>query len=213
MKFLAINTAGPALEAALSCGGFYRDKDNRKASDTLMPSVDSLLSEAHTGLSELDFIACVTGPGSFTGIRIGVSTVRALCYAVGKPALGINYLQMLAYNERADEYGRILCVTDASNGMAYIAQYGVDRSVISDCKCVLLEDAVETAKSFNGAVCADENIAKYIERAIAPDENCKTLLRAAESLANNVSDYKLLLPVYVRQSQAERDLNERKGHG
>lgn len=198
------------MEAALSDGRYFRDADNRCASSALMPAVYKLLSEAGTTLRALDFIACVTGPGSFTGIRIGVSTVRALCYALGKPALSVHYLQMLAYNERADGYGKILCISDASNGTAYICEYDANRMPLGKCMCVLQEEAVRQALTFDGAVCVDERMARLVPQAFVPAENCRALIRAATSLADKATDYKLLLPVYIRESQAEKDLKARE---
>ncbi|MCX4314398.1 MAG: tRNA (adenosine(37)-N6)-threonylcarbamoyltransferase complex dimerization subunit type 1 TsaB, partial [Clostridia bacterium] len=97
------------------------------ASVSLMPAIDKLLTDAGMALSEIDAIACVIGPGSFTGIRIGVSAARAMCYALGKPAVAVNYLQSLAYNERADGVDKILCVCDGSNGTAYLAELDSER--------------------------------------------------------------------------------------
>ena len=101
-------------------------------------------------LEDLNYIACVTGPGSFTGIRIGVSAVRSMCYALGKPALGIHELRMLAYNKRADGYEKILCVTDGSNGTAYICEYDADRKPLTDCLCVPMNEAIAKAESYKG---------------------------------------------------------------
>ena len=137
-KILAVNTAGPAVEVALSCGGYFRDENGRNASVSLMPAIDKLLTDAGMALSELDAIACVIGPGSFTGIRIGVSAARAMCYALGKPAVAVNYLQSLAYNERADGFDKILCVCDGSNGTAYIAEFDSERKPLRETVCVTM---------------------------------------------------------------------------
>ena len=213
MRFLVIDTAGPSLRVALSTGAFVRDGNNRNASAALMPAVDELLCGAKCTLADLDFAACVTGPGSFTGIRIGVSTVRSLCYARGLPALGMHYLQTLAYNERADGSARILCVCDGSNGTAYVAEYDGDRREIVPCACIGMEEALQKARAYSGAVCTDEKLAPLLENAIAPDTDCRALLRAATALSEHATAWQELLPVYVRQSQAERDEAERRARG
>ena len=81
LKFLAINTA-VAVEAALSNGVYFRNRNCKCASAELMPQVDGLLNKSGIALRDLNFIACVNGPGSFTGIRIGVSAVRSIAYAL-----------------------------------------------------------------------------------------------------------------------------------
>ena len=207
-KILAVNTAGPAVEVALSCGGYFRDENGRNASVSLMPAIDKLLTDAGMALSELDAIACVIGPGSFTGIRIGVSAARAMCYALGKPAVAVNYLQSLAYNERADGFDKILCVCDGSNGTAYIAEFDSERKPLRETVCVTMGEAEKLARGYGGAVCACERTVKICENAIPPAPDCHALLRAAEAMFAKACDFKDLIPLYVRESQAEKDLKE-----
>lgn len=205
MRFLAIDTAHTHVEAALSCGGFFHDDNGRNASVALMPAVDELLRAAHLTLSDMDYFACVVGPGSFTGIRIGISTVRAFAYACRKPVLSLHALQCRAYNEKADGYARILSIADGSNGTAYTAEYDAQRREVVACTCVLESEALEYARGFDGAVCADAYFAAKDARFIAPDDRCRTLLRAAAALSSQAGDWQTLCPVYVRAAQAEAD--------
>ena len=86
----------------------------------LMPEVDALLARAQLPLSACDFIACAVGPGSFTGIRIGISTVKGLCLAAEKPALAVTSFDILAYAERG---GKRLVLIDAGGGYYYACGY------------------------------------------------------------------------------------------
>lgn len=208
VKFLAMDTAGHCVRAAVHNGEYFLDENGRNASATLMPAVDLLLERAGVKLEELDFIACVTGPGSFTGIRIGVSAARAFGYAAGVSVLGINYLQTLAYNERADGYAKILCVSDGSNGTAYMAEYDGDRNEISPCRCVETCVAVETANNFDGVVCADEIMCGLLPGSLPPDKDCSSLLRASRENGGKAAHWAELTPVYVRKPQAERDMEQ-----
>ena len=208
-KFLAIDTAGSRLSVALHTGRCFVYQDAHAASEALMPSVDRLLREDGLCLGDLDYIACVTGPGSFTGIRIGVSSVRALCYATGLPALALHALRVLAYNEKADACTS-LCLSDASNGLVYVQSFGADREPLTPCAVLPLTDAIERAKTFEGVVCADIKLCAHIERAIPPCENAASLVRAARLNEKYADDYRKLLPEYVRLSQAEQAYEERQ---
>lgn len=210
-KFLAINTA-VAVEVALGNGAFFRNKDAKCASAELMPQVDLLLCKSGLKLSDLDFIACVNGPGSFTGIRIGVSAVRSMCYALGLPALPIHYMQMLAYNENADGKN-VLTVSDGSNGTAYVCEFDADRHFVTQCVCMPCADAVSLAKNYKGAVCCDDKTYALLPDAIPPFDDCRTLIRAATELRHATVPFGELIPEYIRESQAEMTLRAKERNG
>ena len=92
MNYLAIDTSGDLL-VLLKYNGKKTVRrlvgSQTKHSLTLMPYIEEVLEESGASLNDLDFFACVVGPGSFTGIRIGVATVKALCLATQKPALSV----------------------------------------------------------------------------------------------------------------------------
>jgi tRNA threonylcarbamoyladenosine biosynthesis protein TsaB len=85
-----------------------------------MPRVEKIVKQANFNLADADFLVAVTGAGSFTGIRIGVSTVKALCFAYKKPCLNITSFDTLAYNEPC---GKTLAVIDAKHGGYYVCGY------------------------------------------------------------------------------------------
>ncbi len=207
-KFLAIDTAGACLRVALHSGRQFSCPDFRAASERLMPAIDNLLRAENLNLTDLDYLACVTGPGSFTGIRIGVSAVRALCYACKLPAVPLHALRTLAYNKEADNRAA-LCVSDASNGFAYVQAFSAARVPLGDCEALPLERAIERAASFDGAVCADSVLYTRLPHAIMPAADASTLLRAAAAEEGNAVPYAQLLPEYVRLSQAEETYLER----
>ncbi|MDE7395935.1 MAG: tRNA (adenosine(37)-N6)-threonylcarbamoyltransferase complex dimerization subunit type 1 TsaB [Clostridiales bacterium] len=202
-RFLAIDTASSRLQVALHTGRCFVCEDAHAASEALMPNLDRLLREEGLGLHDLDYIACVTGPGSFTGIRIGVSSVRALCYAVHIPALSLHALRVLAYNEMADGKNA-LCLSDASNGLVYAQSFDVNRTPIAPCAVLSVADAITQAKAFDGAVCADSMLCARIAGALPPCRDAQSLVRAARLNGCEAGDYNNLLPQYVRLSQAEQ---------
>ncbi|PKN20990.1 MAG: tRNA (adenosine(37)-N6)-threonylcarbamoyltransferase complex dimerization subunit type 1 TsaB [Deltaproteobacteria bacterium HGW-Deltaproteobacteria-6] len=96
-------------------------------SEVLLPSIDEACRLTGIKLPEIDLFACTLGPGSFTGLRIGVSTLKALMMATGKPAAGVSTLAALALN--VDEKEKIIgSMMDAGRGQVYLAyyQYGQD---------------------------------------------------------------------------------------
>ena len=104
MKILGVDTSTPIGSVALI------DGDNVVAEHTLdivqahssrlMPAIDSVLKWGDITVDDLDGCAVGIGPGSFTGIRIGVATLKSICYAVDKPIIGVSTLEAIAYNLR-----------------------------------------------------------------------------------------------------------------
>jgi tRNA threonylcarbamoyladenosine biosynthesis protein TsaB len=93
----------------------------------LMPSIDALLGDGRVGLEEVDYIALTNGPGSFTGLRIGVSVVKGLAWALGKPVLTVSSLEALAYNLK--DCPSLVCpVIDARKDEVYAALYRFDQT-------------------------------------------------------------------------------------
>lgn len=102
MKILTIDTSGSCSSVALSAGtallGEYILGEDRCCSGRLLDAVSKLLAAAALAPADLDALAVTLGPGSFTGVRVGIATVKGLAFATGKPALGFSSLAMLAMN-------------------------------------------------------------------------------------------------------------------
>lgn len=125
MLTLATDTTGKSLSIALTRAGRLLGETSLHLgfnhSVTLMPQIQILLASCDCRLADVDLFACAVGPGSFTGIRIGVSAVKAMAYAAGKPAIGVSTLDILAapYVNIPDLVTAILL--DARNGRAFAA--------------------------------------------------------------------------------------------
>ncbi len=98
-------------------------------SRTLLPMAESLLQNSCVPLSDIDVLAVAHGPGSFTGVRIGVAVVKGLAFAAGKPCVGVSTLEAMAFGARALG-GRICCVMDARAGQVYNALFNVSRGSV-----------------------------------------------------------------------------------
>ena len=150
MKLLAIDTSGPVCGVAamdgekVLCEIISQNKNTHSAS--LMPMVESCLAAAGMMLSDMDVLAAVTGPGSFTGVRIGVATVKGLAHGCGKPCIPVDALEALAASTGTGEWDGLTCpLQDARAGQVYGAVFcGEDR--ITENRAMKLEDFLaETA--------------------------------------------------------------------
>ena len=126
MKILALDTSGPVAGAALMEDGVITHEvmasHGLTHSQTAMPMVDQCLSAANLTAKDIDLFAAVAGPGSFTGVRIGVCAVRALAHAWNKPAVSIDSLETLAMNGFG--FNGIICpILDARRGQVYCAAF------------------------------------------------------------------------------------------
>ena len=229
MNILMIDTSGPACGAALM-------KDGRVVCDMqlttglthsqrVMPMVDAVLSMSGTAVEEIDVFGAVTGPGSFTGVRIGVSSVKALAHASDRPCIGVDALEALAANIHAFD-GVVCPILDARAQQVYGAMFacGMPPVRLSDdapMKLTAFLDEVEkTGKRAlflgDGAPVYAQAIRERLgDRAeFAAPQNAG--LRAASACAiadcrikDNaeaaLADYIRLLPLYLRAPQAERE--------
>lgn len=144
MKILGIDTSTPIGSVALI------DDDNIVAEHTLnivqahssrlMPAIDTVLKWGEITPNDLDACAVGIGPGSFTGVRIGVATVKSLCYAVNKPIVGVSTLEAIAYNLRWTE-GLICPILDARRSEIYGAIFhgGTEWQRITDDLCLPID--------------------------------------------------------------------------
>jgi len=104
--------------------------------------IEECLSEAHIGFHDLDAIAVSEGPGSYTGLRIGVSAAKGLCYALGKPLISVPTLEILARSVSASN-GTVLAMLDARRMEAYTAVFSADGNQVRETRPEIL-----TADSF-----------------------------------------------------------------
>lgn len=130
MKVLAIDTSSSVCSVAvLEDGKILKEMHNiseKEHSQTLMPMIKELLESLNLQVEDMDLLACGIGPGSFTGIRIGIATVKAFSDSKNIPVVGINSLEALAHyviDEKGTENCKILSMLDAKNYNTYFAVY------------------------------------------------------------------------------------------
>ena len=204
MNMLAVSTSAKHPSAALyleqsgendlNCSGvimFKRDESNKPHSVTLGALVDEVLEEAGLSFSDMDAFVVDIGPGSFTGVRIGVSFINALAYSGEKPVFAVPSLAALRNYGSDDD--KICVVIDARNGNGYAAVYDKGECILEPCACVISE-IVE--RYSDGALLVGDAFEKECE--------CDAALVIMEALRTAEYAVKSAVPLYLRPSQAER---------
>ena len=142
MTILVIDTSGPVCGAAVMdetrVMSEWTAQNRYTHSAQLMPMVESVLAAAGAELGGLDAIAVVTGPGSFTGVRIGVATAKGLAHGAGLPCLAVDALEALSAS--AGAFDGVVCpIQDARAGQVYGAAFRAGERLMEDA-ALKLED-------------------------------------------------------------------------
>lgn len=232
MKILGIDSSAKSASAAVTENGkiishFYINT-GLTHSQTLMPMIESALRCADVSLDEIGLIAVNKGPGSFTGVRIGVAAAKGLADVKNIPCLGISTLESMAYN-LIDSDCIAVCVMDARCSQVYTALFDItDGKIerITDDEAISIAELENRLKNSektkilvgDGAeICYNKMIIDDICLKIASDniryQNAVGVCLAAQS--RNEAEYIPafdLVPEYLRPPQAERELkNKNKG--
>lgn len=226
MKILALETSATAASAAvcedesLIAQTFQRTGLTHSA--TLMPMVESMLKNAGMTLQEMDLIAVAAGPGSFTGLRIGVSAAKGLAWPLGKPCAGVSTLEAMAWQLVGME-GVVCAAMDARRQQVYNALFelsdGKPVRLTPDRAISLEELEKELAKVEKTQIMVGDgahlcyNTYEKIGRPVkmAPPhllfQSAWGVARCALEQARNgqLTDAAGLVPNYHRLSQAERE--------
>ena len=225
MKILALETSAKAVSAAVSEDGKilvsgYQDT-GLTHSRTLMPIVEHILKNTDLTVHDMDVIAAAVGPGSFTGIRIGVAAAKGLACAAQKPVVGVSTLAAMARNVAFMD-GLVVCAMDARRQQVYNALFEAKDghlTRLTEDRAISLEDLAAELKASplprtivgdGGQLCL-----RYMETAgvpcrLAPPhlvmQNAMSVALAAEeeALAGRLTDAQGLLPLYLRPPQAVR---------
>ena len=223
MKLLAIDTSGPVCGVAIlnDHGVCYDCAVNNKLthSANLMPMVDQALNAAGMTMADMNRIAVVTGPGSFTGVRIGVSTAKGLAHGAGIPCVAVDALEAMAAG--ISDFGGVICpIQDARAGQVYGAAFsaGMPPKRLMDDIPLKLEDFVQEISHFgdrflflgDGMPVHRVRLAELLGDAavFAPPQLAYLRPASVAALAAQSSallDYRELMPMYLRAPSAERN--------
>ncbi len=234
MKLLAIESSAIVASIAIAeddrliCE--YTSNHKKTHSQTLMPMIEEVSKLIDLDLKELDAIAIANGPGSFTGLRIGVATAKGLAHALDIPIIPVKTLDALAFNIGFTD--KLICpMMDARRNQVYTALYTYENNTFKNIlpsTVVPIEDIFSEIKTIGREVVfLGDGVAPHIEHiqnnftkkeyVLAPLNN--NIQRAASVAALGMKDaqegkgesYMNFAPIYLRKSQAEREY-ERKHH-
>ena len=226
MLILAFESSAKAASAALMLDGRLLSQSTQISglthSRTLLPMAEDLLKNAGMRVQDVDLLAVAHGPGSFTGVRIGVSTVKGLAWAAEKPCVGVSTLEAMAWHGLAA--GGFICpVMDARRQQVYNALFEIRDgrpARLCEDRPISLAELGEELRALpspvflvgDGAALTAAYLASQgIPFRMAPDN---LLWQDAWGVAMAALDKppisgEELLPVYLRLSQAERERQER----
>ena len=226
MLILAFESTAKAASAALLRDGKllsqYSQCSGLTHSRTLLPMGEDMLKNAELTLKDVDLIAVAHGPGSFTGVRIGVSMVKGLAWAGDKPCVGVSTLEAMAWHGLAA--GGLICpVMDARRNQVYNALFRIENGQpvrLTEDRAIALTDLAGELRELgeraflvgDGTELSLRVLDELGVVCVAAPENLR--MQSAWGVAMAAQDKEpgtpdSLLPVYLRLSQAERERQER----
>jgi tRNA threonylcarbamoyladenosine biosynthesis protein TsaB len=216
---LSVHTSSPHLGLAVARDGEiiaeHQFLSSREHLENIAPGVQAVLAESHLSLNTVDGLGVAVGPGSFSGIRVGLSFVKGVMLALGKPAAAVSSLEVLAKQALRDgETGT--AVIDARRGEIYVATYrcsGEGLTLLGPPRLIPAADFSAYAEGFSSRlVLAGDPVVEALAEACPVAQRSMTLVPSAgvcariawERLVQGRGDaVHTLAPLYIRRSDAE----------
>ena len=227
MKILAVDTSSKICAVAILEDNKVIDEiklDNGKThSENLMPIIKEILDRNSLNLSSFNLIAVSVGPGSFTGIRIGIATIKPMAEVYNLPVASVTSLETLARNiENKEKDFTIISLIDAKNNQVYAGffdtEYNLKEEEIAEDIDEVLKRAGKYSKIIfvgDGAIIHKEKIEENLKNRniIFAEENNQSAINTGKMgykkfLEKNLKNSDTILPIYLRKSQAERLKNK-----
>ena len=181
-------------------------------SESLMPTINSLLNSLNLSLKDIGLIVTDIGPGSFTGIRIGVATAKAFSDSLNIPTIGISSLEALAYQIK--ENGLVCSTIDCKNDNCYFALYEFKNGSYIEVESPCAKSKKEVLNLLNEKY-ADKNI-RFVGNGIPKKSNDFYLdiynlgIAGFKKFVKNNNKGEEILPLYLRKPQAQRQLEQKQ---
>lgn len=228
MKILSLDSSSVTASVAITENGkVLSDKfinNGLTHSQTLMPMVEEVLKDSGVSIKDIDLFAITNGPGSFTGVRIGIASVKGMADALNKNCMAISTLEAIAEPLKNEDV--IACaVMDARCNQVYTAMFNLGNRFCED-KAILIDELADELKQYDkkvvfigdGSVLCYDKLHEIIRNCEIADENIRYVHGSsvgfvAETKINNGEETvnpANLVPFYLRLPQAERELNNKK---
>ncbi len=228
MKVLALDSSAKSASVAIVEDGFiigeFFINTSLTHSQTLVPMIDDLLKNTKWSLDEMDAFAVSAGPGSFTGIRIGISVIKGMAMALDKPCFGVSTLEALAYNLIGNNTIVSSCM-DARRDQVYNAIFKVNNKRIERLtpdRALSIDELGEDLKKYGSNIkivgdgadlCYNRLNSILPDLCVAPEilkySKASSIALYALDNKNNSLSASELLPQYLRLPQAQRELKKR----
>ena len=227
MKILAVDTSSKICAVAILEENNVIDEiklDNGKThSENLMPIIKEVLEKNNLTLKDINLIAVSVGPGSFTGIRIGIATVKPMAEVYNLPVASVTSLETLARNvETEDTEATIISLIDARNNQVYAGffnnEYNLKEKEVAEDIAEVLKKAEKYQKIIfvgDGAILHKEKIEENLKDKEISFSKCneQTAINTGKIgykkyLEKDLKNADTILPIYLRKSQAERLKNK-----
>ncbi len=223
MKILALdstaNTSTVALLENETLLGIYTANTKNTHSETLLPMIKHLLSTLRVENDQIDAYAVSNGPGSFTGVRIGVATIKGLAFGKNKKCVEVSTIEALAQN--LEGFNGIICpIMNARRGQVYTGAFFNGKRIIDD-TCMMLSDLIPMLEKYNESIYFVGDGYSLIENMqISNLKETPEMLRYQNAYSVGKIAYKKLLTEetvtdrelsveYLRKPQAEREREEK----
>ena len=235
MRILAVDTSSKNCSVAIvevdenknyNIIAFENSDDEKTHSQKLMPIVDKVFKEHNLTLKDMDLLACCVGPGSFTGIRIGIATMKAFADVTNIKTVSVTSLESLSYN--IEEDGIIIPIINCKNNNVYSAIFSKENNTYKQIG-KNISDNIDNAIRLYKANVENKNItfvgdgsilykdlltSKLSNKLIFSNKNIQSSISLAKCaydkyLEGLYGDSNNLSPLYLRKSQAERALVEK----
>lgn len=214
MLILAISTSSNTCSVSLledeECIKELNIINQKTHSENLMPLIDKLFKETKRLLEDVNLIACDNGPGSFTGIRIGVSTVKAIAEVMQIPVISVSSLEALSYNVNK-ESTNIVSLIDARNNQVYAGIFNNKHEIVEQYLADDIRAVKEKLNNYEDFICVGDgfNIHKELfnQKEVYDDIiHSKNIgVNAYHKYINGkIQTADEIKPMYLRKSQAER---------
>ncbi len=226
MKILAVDSSAKACSAAVVedyrvLGSFFINTALTH-SQTLVPMIDAVLKNTSTDLSSIDAFAVSAGPGSFTGVRIGVSAIKGIAMPLNKPCISVSTLEAMAYN-LLDEDCIVAAVMDARCNQVYNALFEINSGTVKrlcDDRALSIDELDSELRNYNnrivlvgdGAELCYNSFKENNDNIILSSENIRyqnAVGVAFSAFEKDMISAEELMPTYLRLPQAQRELKKR----